>query len=116
MKHLNQFQKFDWEAFAKDKRFIVVGISEWKDFDSKAVLGSKVDCVIIEDNTSYKQKDGEYATNLFEKLSFKVPTKVSIPMDSIVKPVGAVATIYGDHRNMLSIKCSDIQVLNKSTK
>lgn len=116
MKHLNQFFQFNWDAFSKDKIFAVIGISEWQDFNTKAVLGTKVDCVILEDNTQYNQKQGEFVTNIFEKISFKVPSKLSVPVDSLVKPVNAVATVYGEHRNMLSVKCSDIQILNKSTK
>ena len=114
MKHLNEFVKFDWDAFSKGKQYLVVGISEWVDFNSKAVLGTKVDCVIIEDKTVYKQKANELTTNLFEKISFKTPANISIATNSIVIPVGANATIYGEHRNMLSVKCGYIQVVSTS--
>ena len=31
MRKLNQFMKFDWEAFAKGKRFLCVGGGKWVD-------------------------------------------------------------------------------------
>jgi hypothetical protein len=31
MRKLNQFMKFDWEAFAKGKRFLCVGGDKWVD-------------------------------------------------------------------------------------
>ncbi len=45
MKGLSQFQMFDWDAFAKGKVFIVTGISDYCDFESKQHLGTKVDCI-----------------------------------------------------------------------
>ena len=108
MKGLNQFIKFDWDAFAEGKTFIVTGISEYVDFDTKAHLGTKVDCVIATDNTVYKFKDGEEFTNRFEKISFKVSKDINIPIETRVVPKNAVATIYGEYRNQLSVKCDDI--------
>ncbi len=108
MKGLNQFIKFDWNAFAEGKTFIVTSISEYVDFDTKAHLGTKVDCVIATDNTVYKFKDGEEFTNRFEKISFKVSKDINIPIETRVVPKNAVATIYGEYRNQLSVKCDDI--------
>jgi len=108
MKGLNQFIKFDWDAFAEGKTFIVTSISEYVDFDTKAHLGTKVDCVIATDNTVYKFKDGEEFTNRFEKISFKVSKDINIPIETRVVPKNAVATIYGEYRNQLSVKCDDI--------
>ena len=56
MKGLSQFQKFDWDGFAQGKTFVVTGIGEYSDFESKAHLGTKVECVIAVDKTPYELK------------------------------------------------------------
>lgn len=112
MKNLNSFIEFNWKAFAEGKTFLVTGISEYQDFDTKAHLGTKVECVIIEDNTHYKTKGGEAVSNRYEKITFKVAKDVNIPVDSKVVPVNAVASIYGEFRNQLSVKCDSIQIVN----
>lgn len=113
MKGLNQFQKFDWDAFAKDKVFVVTSISEYSDFETKQHLGTKVDCVIAVDKTPYEFKDGNAFTNHYEKISFKIGKDVNnIPLEARVMPKGVTARIYGDYRNLLSVKCDDIVVLS----
>ena len=57
MKGLNQFLRFDWNAFAEGKSFLVTGVSEYQDFDTKQHLGTKVECVIALDKTPYSFKD-----------------------------------------------------------
>ena len=111
MKFLNQFVKFDLAAFLADKRVIATGIADWKDNETGKILGKVVDGVIYSDNTVCKQKEGENANNRFEKIRFKVSKTVDVPMDATIMPVNAVATVYGEYRNQLSIKCEDIQVL-----
>ena len=111
MKGLNQFLSFNWDAFAEGKTFIVTAVNEHVDYNTKEHLGSKVDCVIASDKTSYKFKDGEQFTNRFEKISFKVSKDVNIPIETRVMPINAVATIYGEYRNQLSVKCDDIQAV-----
>ncbi len=95
----------------------MIGIRKWQDFNSKEVLGSIVDTVIWEDKTSYIQKDGSITTNAFEKLPIKVSKEVTVPIDSFVTPINAIATVYGNYRNELSVKAEDIKVLptNQST-
>ena len=34
-----------------------------------------------------------------------------MPVDAQIKPVNAVATIWGDYRNNLSVKADDIEIL-----
>ena len=116
MKNLNQFVKFDWNAFAKDKVFLVTNVVDFVDYDTKAILGKKVETVIITDNTLYASKDGEVVTNRFEKVAFKVSKSVDIPIDSRVVPVNPVATVYGDYRNQLSVKCDDVQIVTPKEK
>lgn len=116
MKGLNQFLGFDWGGFAAGKAFIVTSVSELLDYNTKAHLGTKVECVIGADNTPYKFKDGETFTNRYEKITFKVSKDVNIPIDARVMPVNAVATIYGEYRNQLSVKCDDIQIVTPKEK
>ena len=115
MKKLVQFQRFDILAFVHGKEFTVCGIGEWLDFATKAHLGTKLEVVISKDNTVYIQKDGEHITNLFEKLVFKVPKDIKVPMGAIVEPVNAVATIYGEYQNNLSVKADDVKVVQSPT-
>ena len=115
-KALIQFLLFNWAAFAEDKQFVVTGSSEYRDFNTKAHLGTKVECIIAEDRTPYKSKDGQKYSNLYEKITFKVSKDVNIPVNSVVKPVNAVATVYGEYRNQLSVKCDDIVVVTPKEK
>ena len=116
MKGLNQFLSFNWDAFAEGKTFIVTGVSEYVDYNTKEHLGSKVDCVIASDKTPYKFKDGEEFTNRFERISFKVSTDVNIPIETRVMPINAVATIYGEFRNNLAVRCSSIEIVTPKEK
>ncbi len=116
MKGLNQFNYFAWMEFAKGKTFLVTGCGDLIDDTTKEVIGTKVDTVIEIDDTPYKFKDGEVFTNRFEKVTFKSKNKVDIPINSRVIPVNAVATIYGEYRNQLSVKCDDIQIVNPKEK
>ncbi|MCD8131937.1 MAG: hypothetical protein LUE16_11810 [Lachnospiraceae bacterium] len=112
MKNLNQFQRFDFAGFATGKRFQCVGCEERKDYSTKEVLGTKVNAVIVVDNTIYAHKDGDNSSNLFERISFKIPKKgVVVPQKSLVEPVNPVATIYGDYRNQLSVKTNDVKII-----
>lgn len=113
MKHLSQFLHFNWDAFAEGKRFLVTSCRPWVDFDSKETLGTAVEVVIYKDETEYRQREGEQTTNLFEKLTFKVNKELDIPLKSFIEPINATATIYGEYRNQLSVKCDDITVLRQ---
>lgn len=102
------------EAFSKDKVFMTTACREWKDFDTGSHLGTVVDVVIIKDDTPYKQKNNETVTNLYEKVSFKVTKDITIPVKSNIIPVNSTATIFGQYRNQLSIKCDDIKIISNS--
>lgn len=111
MKALYLFLMFLWDEFSKGKEFTVTAVSDWLDYDSKKKLGTRVDVVISADATPYQMKDGKQVSNLFEKLSFKVRKDITVSIGAKVVPVNAVATIYGQFRNQLSVKCDDIQVI-----
>ena len=110
MKKLSQFMRFDFEAFSKEKIYQVIGISEWRDYETKKHMGTKLEVVITRDNTQYKQKEGENVSNRFEKLTFKICKDINVPMNTSVMPINAVATVYGDYRNQLSVTADDIHV------
>lgn len=111
MKKLSQFLKFDFNLFSEGKMYRVIGFSEWLDYQTKAHLGTKIETVIAKDQTPYKQKEGETVTNLYEKLVFKIKKDVKVPVNSYIMPVNAVAVVYGDYRNNLSVTADDIRVI-----
>lgn len=113
MKNLGQFIFFKFKEFAKDKKFMVTEVSPWQDFKTKEVLGSAVTVVVIEDSTIY----GKQGNNLYEKFKIKVRKQVNPSVNSLVMPTGEVeATVYGDYRNMLSVTCDDIRIVNDKEK
>ena len=103
---MSQFNVFDFEAFSSGKVFSVVSIGEYKDFNTKEHLGSKVEVVILEDNTEYDSADTR--NNRFEKLVFKSSNDVNLKVDDIVKPVQPIAKCFGEFHNQLSITCKDV--------
>ena len=118
MKALLQFLVFLWASFAEGKIFKVTGIRPWLDYTTKQPLGWQVDTVIAQDLTPYKSKDGKTISNLYEKVSFKVrsSTQPSVSIGDCVEPVDAECTVYGEYRNLLSVKCSDIRVVAPAGK
>lgn len=113
MKFLNKFLDFSWMDFEKEKRFLSIGIREWIDFDTKEHLGTKIDAVITKDSTDYGLKDGEVASNIYEKLTFKVPKDIDVAMNVEIKPKNVKASVYGEYRNQLSIIAEDVVVVGK---
>lgn len=116
MKYLNQFLKFAANPFFKGKALTVTGVREWTDFDTKAKLGWCVDVVITADDTLYKTKNGEIGSNLYEKLALKMTSKPLVSVGDIVEPIDPECTIYGEYRNMLSVKCSGVRVTSATEK
>lgn len=90
-----------------------IGQREWKDFNTGEVLGTKLDAVIAQDKTDYGTKEGEVVSNLYEKLTIKIPKVITIPMNVEVRLVNAKATVYGEYRNQLSIVAEDIKIITK---
>lgn len=121
MKYLRQFIHFDLASFLADKTLTVVGISDLMDHDTKAIIGKRVTCAIIRDDTAYHPgKDGPAisAGNLYEKLSVKVkyPNTVSVTPGDEVTLINAVATVYGDFQNQLSIVSEGLEVIKRPNK
>lgn len=111
MHNLGQFLEFRTQDFLRGKKLQFVDKSNWVDRDTGALLGTRVDLVIIEDGTEYKSKaDGTPArTNRFEKITVKVPGAVSLPDDALVELVNPVGTVWGDYRNQLSLKADEVR-------
>lgn len=116
MKYLNQFLKFDSSAFFARKILVANACTKWIANDTKAVLGTKVAVVVARDETEYKKKDGEDASNLYEKFNVKIPKSISVPIGAKVELVNPVGTIWGDYRNQLSVTADDIKILGVPTK
>lgn len=74
--HLNDFQKFDFVSFLTGKKCEVSAIRSWEEYkDGEKTgnnLGIRIDCVIIEDQTSYNLKKDESFNNKYRPISFKI--------------------------------------------
>lgn len=112
MKGLSLYLSFNWRDFAKGKTLKAVSCGPWVDFDTKVNMGTKVEVVIVEDDTVYPTKEGKVISNLYERMQIKVPKEISLPVGSIIEPVGVVATVYGDYRNKLSVKADDVRIVS----
>lgn len=114
LKKLNKFAYFDIDGFLEKKKLLTVGVSEWKDFDTQNVLGTKVEVVIAADKTDYDNAEGEVVSNLYEKLTVKIPAKLNnVPMNAEVRLINPQAVVYGDYRNQLSITAENIEIIGK---
>ncbi len=113
MKKLNQFLEFNTKKFFEGKAFIATGSMPWKDFDTGRVRGTKIEVVIAKDDTHYDLREGETVSNLYEKLTFKVPKAIEIPVNAQVEPKGVKATVYGEYRNQLACTAEDVLVVSQ---
>lgn len=115
LKKLHKFMIFDWNAFSKDKTLKVIGSIPWIDYHTKEEVGTRIEIVIVKDETDYQAN----VSNEFEKLSIKVQERnVSYPHGAIIRVENAKCCIYGDYRNQLSINANlaDIHVVNPQQK
>ena len=70
--------------------------------------------VIMQDKTIYAGvPDGEVVSNLYEKIIVKIPVKISVPMNVEVRLINAVATVFGEFRNQLSVTAENVEVIGK---
>ena len=103
MKKLNQFQQFNFGAWAKDKQFMIQSV---KYNEKRGCLSA--DIIITDDATDYGD---ENISNVFEK--FKVHlikdtdeddvSKYKIRDKIIFKSVGK-CTVWGDYSSQLSVE------------
>lgn len=119
MRYLNQFLSFNLSDFMKDKTLISVGVSDLVDYNAdKKIIGCKIAAVIYKDDTLYSKPDDDTSSNVFEKISIKVPgKKLNIPNNVEIKlPNTATAVVYGEYRNQISITSPDgVIVVNKKS-
>ncbi|RGN93348.1 hypothetical protein [Dorea formicigenerans] len=114
MKKLSKFTSFDFEAFSEGKKYLSTGIQPMKDPETGNRTGTKVASVIIKDRTDYGiSEDGTKVSNLFEKIVFKVPKIIDIPINVEIIPINPVAKVWGEFQNQLSVRADDIQVVSK---
>lgn len=114
LKKLSQFQYFDIDEFLEGKKLVTIGIQDWKEFETQNVVGSKVEVVIAIDKTKYEVANGEIVSNVYEKLTVKIPLKLTnVPMNAEIRLINPEAVIYGEFRNMLSITAENIEVIGK---
>lgn len=116
MKKLTTF--FAYVAFVKDKVLEVTGVSDWKEYGTNNILGTKVEVTIVVDNTAYESKDGTQISNVHEKFFLKVPKNIknNIKIGDVVEAVNPVATIYGKFSENLSVKCDDVKVIKNQSQ
>ncbi len=109
MKHLRDFNTFDSNAFFKDKVLVTRECSEWQDEATGIHQGTKVVVAIDKDNTVYQIKDGEkFIDNEYEKITVKVKNDVKFARNTPVILVNAVAKIWGDYSDKLSVTADDM--------
>ena len=53
MKGLRQFMTFDLSRFLEGKTLVATAINDLTDYDSGAIVGKKVECAIVRDDTAY---------------------------------------------------------------
>lgn len=115
MKKLNMFARFDFEAFATGKKFLLISQKPWTDYNSGEVLGTKFELVITQDKTDYgAQPDGERVTNLYEKFTVKVAKNLTMPTNVEVAIINPIANVYGEFRNNLSVVAEGLKVVTKA--
>ena len=113
MKKLRQFLKFDLRAFLSGKTLVTNGTAPWKN-EKGEVVGTRVETVILVDNTDYGAQD---ISNKYEKIVVKIPKAgLEVPDGVQVELVNGTGTVYGDYSQNLSVKADDIRVINQGGK
>lgn len=114
MKKLREYNKFDCEAFFKDKDVRVMADEPWNEYDDGKVvkaLGTKYKCVIATDKTKYKGEDVRPDLNAGEKVDVKVPQQPKkYKKFSSITFIGASASVYGTYQSDLSVKADDVDI------
>lgn len=118
MKKLREFNKFDCEAFFKDKDVRVMAQEPWNEYEDGKItkqLGTKYKCVIATDNTVYRGKDVEPDLNAGEQIDVKVPLPPKeFKKFNKITFVNPTASVYGTFMSELSVKADDVEI--QSTK
>lgn len=108
LKGLRNFQKFDTKGYFENKRLVYTGLEEWK--EDKKVVGSKVRCIIMQDNTDYGNSEFN-AKNLGQTITIKTRQAYTDLAGSGAVPFQTVVflgemekvSVYGDFMTELSL-------------
>lgn len=73
LKKLSQFERFAAKWFFENLSLGAVGQFEWKEHETGAHMGAKVEVVIIRDKHNYNSDNGQQVGNIYEKMTAKVP-------------------------------------------
>ncbi len=111
MRGVHQFEHFEQEEFGATKDYTVTGVSEWLSYEEKKPMGWAISTIITRDDTQYRVKDGQSISNLYQPQVFKCFQKPDVKIGDIVEPVEPVATLYGQFRNQISVKCKTMRVV-----
>lgn len=116
MKKLNKFVRFDCQAFLAGKVIQNLNAKPWTDCETKEILGTVLEVVIVRDHTDYHlNSDEQQENNLYEKINVKVAKiDLQVPAGAGIEFVNPVGTIYGEFQNKLSIRCDDVRILQGS--
>lgn len=108
MKKLRQYFGFDLRGFLAAKTLVALSSSPWKG-EKGEILGSRVETVIVKDETDYGTPG---VTNLYKKIIVKIPkTDFAVPSGAQVEIVNGVGSVYGDYSQNLSVKADDVKVI-----
>lgn len=117
MKKLRNYNRFDCEAFFKDKDVRVMAHEAWNDYHEGQItkqLGTKYKCVIATDNTKYDGENVEPDLNAGNQIDVKVSQP---PKDykkfSRITFINATASVYGTFMSELSVKAEDVDIQAK---
>ncbi len=125
MKKLSLFNRFDYEAFTKDKVMLAIASEEKYEYvDGKAsdkFAHTVYKCIIASDKTEYvnphTNERYEDVSNQGEPLNVKVygRAKEFKPMSQF-RLVNPRATIWGEYQNNLSVTADDIEFAQQQRK
>lgn len=113
--HLDDFRKFDFDLFFKDKACEVTAILSWDEYKKAEggksektgnVLGCRVKCTILQDCTNYDLKAEEEFSNKYKDIVFKIPVsadKLNLKMGD--KVCGSSYTDQGGYFKPVVVKC-----------
>jgi len=117
MKRLRQFNKFDCEAFFKEKDVRVLAHEDWNEYDNGEItkrLGTKYKCVIATDSTIYGDENEANDLNAGEQVDVKVPhPEKEYKKFSKITLINASGSVYGTFQNELSVVAEDVKIQEK---
>jgi len=117
MKKLREFQKFDAEAFLKDKKLVVKEVKDTLEYvdgnQTGTVLGTTIVAAIVEDSTIYS--DESTGVNFMETFNIKVSKKdLEIAQGTEIKISNVIkASVYGQFQNNLSVETETIHIAKR---